>query len=153
MPYTNIEEKREHDRQYSVAYRKKHAEQQRKYYQEHRQEQRDYHKIHYVTHRDQHRATMRCYHEKAQRAWKEKVFDLLGEVCARCGYADRRALQIDHIHGGGNNERKNISGFALFRQIIETGGAGYQVLCANCNWLKRSEEGETGKRHREGLIP
>lgn len=76
---------------------------------------------------------------------KEQIYKKLGYVCCRCGFADKRALQIDHINGGGNQdhaETKNHQKF-LKKVIADTQGL-YQILCANCNWIKRIEQ----KEHR-----
>ena len=37
-----------------------------------------------------------------------EVIRRLGSKCSRCGFNDERALQIDHIHGGGVQESKRI---------------------------------------------
>lgn len=64
----------------------------------------------------------------------------------RCGFTDARALQVDHIHGGGGKERKGKEMSYLLRRLIETDAkvslARYQLLCANCNVIKRIERGE-----------
>mgnify|MGYP001558576698 CR=1 FL=1 len=65
----------------------------------------------------------------------------LGGKCTKCGYIDVRALQIDHIHGGGTEEVHRIGHQEIFRRIL-AGEEGYQILCANCNWIKRDERKE-----------
>ena len=80
---------------------------------------------------------------KAQRAQfkrlRQEILVLLGNACKRCGFDDARALQIDHIRGGGALEKKKIGTHTMYRKIIRDGGIGYQILCANCNWIKRAE--------------
>ncbi len=77
---------------------------------------------------------------------KEEVFDKLGHSCCRCGFADKRALQIDHVNGGGNKEHKEIrNGYAFLKKVLFDTGGAYQILCANCNWIKRMERGENPK--------
>lgn len=67
----------------------------------------------------------------------------LGGVCQRCGFSDDRALQIDHVHGGGRKERSSSSAGMLYRRVIASvPGETYQLLCANCNWIKRHENQE-----------
>ena len=81
---------------------------------------------------------------------KKQVMDKLGSVCVRCGFTDIRALQVDHISGGGVHEyRNNPSGpRGIYRKILSD-STGYQLLCANCNWIKREENHEgMGKRYR-----
>jgi hypothetical protein len=81
--------------------------------------------------------------------YRTQVLELLGTECSKCRFADRRALQIDHVAGGGYTERKTIpSGSRLHRYIL-SGKADlkkYQILCANCNWIKKFENNETSKR-------
>ncbi len=76
--------------------------------------------------------------------WKERLYDILGRECVKCGFEDSRALQFDHINGkGGKNHRKYGSGFnRYFAKRPELALALLQVLCANCNWIKRVEEYE-----------
>lgn len=76
---------------------------------------------------------------------RDKCFDLLGHVCNRCGFSDKRALQFDHVNGGGYADRKKHRGQAMYRNILSTAGAGFQVLCANCNWIKKHEDRELGQ--------
>lgn len=76
----------------------------------------------------------------------------LGGVCCRCGFSDIRALQIDHKAGGGCKERRITSWSKLYRAILH-GVAGYQLLCANCNWIKRVEMGEATGRPKGIYVP
>jgi len=55
--------------------------------------------------------------------------------------SDRRCLQIDHINGGGGEELKNLGAQKMYKKILED-PTGYQLLCANCNWIKRDVNGE-----------
>lgn len=61
------------------------------------------------------------------------------------GCADPRCLQIDHVHGGGCAERlKNgTSQELLHYAVLRDETSKYQLLCANCNWIKRETNGET----------
>jgi hypothetical protein len=79
-----------------------------------------------------------------KRARRQRVIKLLGYRCVRCGFADERALHIDHIHGLGTYGRRRGGHDIAERQIIVWGdGRGvYQLLCANCNAIKRREKGE-----------
>jgi hypothetical protein len=73
-----------------------------------------------------------------------KIFDKLGHSCRRCGFADKRALQIDHVHGGGKGESRRGGWF--YRKVLADTSGAFQILCANCNWIKRHENGEIPKR-------
>lgn len=75
---------------------------------------------------------------------KARVFHLLGSKCAHCGIADWRVLQIDHIAGGGTKDR-TIRAHKRYSHVLESLAAGevkHQLLCANCNWIKRYERNE-----------
>lgn len=71
---------------------------------------------------------------------KKEVFEKLGNCCFRCGFSDPRALQIDHVSGAGSVERRSLNGIPYLNKVLKVIDAGaYQLLCANCNWIKRSE--------------
>ena len=82
-------------------------------------------------------------HAETYASLKNQVLDLLGRRCAHCEYhADSRALQIDHINGDGHIQRKThrtMNGVSFYKHVVETGGRGFQVLCANCNTIKKFE--------------
>jgi hypothetical protein len=62
----------------------------------------------------------------------------LGGRCVNCGIDDIRVLQIDHIAGGGMKELKKMHYGAYHENVIaEARNNKYQLLCANCNWIKR----------------
>lgn len=80
---------------------------------------------------------------------RNKIFEILGgKKCVRCGFSDERALQFDHINGDGRLERRQKGGldYYLFyyAEHPEIVVSKFQVLCANCNWIKRAEN----KEHR-----
>jgi len=88
--------------------------------------------------------------KKVRSASKVRLLSFFGNKCNRCDYDDPRALQIDHINGDGVQERKRggraILSYEHYHRIItESVAAGenkYQLLCANCNWIKRFENHE-----------
>jgi len=71
----------------------------------------------------------------------------MGNKCVRCGFDDIRALQLDHIEGDGYKYSKETYYRRL--QSIITHPERVQVLCANCNWIKRYEE----KKHNLDTSP
>ncbi|MDE2095668.1 MAG: hypothetical protein KGL39_00295 [Patescibacteria group bacterium] len=74
------------------------------------------------------------------------LITLLGGKCCRCGFDDIRALCIDHINGQGGKERKGRKNlYAYYRAILTRNGEGCQILCANCNAIKRIENKEFRK--------
>ena len=76
----------------------------------------------------------------------EKVLDQYGRKCGRCGFdSDIRILQLDHINGGGNQERRKIGTRGIRRKALEN-PEQYQLLCPNCNWIKRYDLNEHNPR-------
>jgi hypothetical protein len=88
-------------------------------------------------------AYMREYMRRKRRpTQRATLLRALGDCCARCGFTDARALQIDHVDGGGTRERRHLSRSRYYTRVLESvskGGGRYQLLCANCNWIKRAE--------------
>ena len=80
---------------------------------------------------------------------KKQIQEMLGSKCSNpynlphpewCN--DLRILQVDHIHGGGTKERKfnhgsNIQYYLNILRKIKAGSKDYQLLCPNCNLLKK----------------
>lgn len=143
----NAERIRQKDATYREANREKIREWQHNYYQaEHEKRLESARKSHS---REEYQAYMReylrRYGPKRRLEEREKLLDALGRKCARCGYnADVRALQIDHVNGGGTQERRQFPNFqAYYAYILQNAANGnYQILCANCNVIKRMEERE-----------
>lgn len=77
-----------------------------------------------------------------------KALESLGKsICRHCGNDDRRTLQIDHIRGGGTKEKPYTRTSAFLTEMAKTPNKKfYQVLCANCNWIKRHENNETTRQ-------
>ena len=73
---------------------------------------------------------------------RAEVFQALGDKCS-CGFSDHRALQIDHRYGDGASERKKLGTSSRFYRHVLANPKRYQLLCANCNWIKRYEMGES----------
>lgn len=78
---------------------------------------------------------------------RTKILYFFGGRCNRCGFSDVRALQIDHIDGGGRREKKEKfkgSNRTFWRRLLDgtLPPEKYQLLCANCNWIKRYENNE-----------
>lgn len=69
--------------------------------------------------------------------------------CKKCGFGDIRVLTIDHIDGRTKKERENkVSGWKLYTKIRQSNYPdGYQVLCMNCQFIKRVERGEENGWH------
>lgn len=92
---------------------------------------------------------------------KAELIKLLGGKCSNpnClvvgGCTDSRCLQIDHINRSSPEHKKfrRTSGAEYYLRTIlkeiKSGSSNYQLLCANCNWIKRFEN----KEHGEGGRP
>ena len=90
------------------------------------------------------------------------ILAFFGGRCARCQVTDPRVLQMDHINGGGAAERRagRLSLYYRWKAIRddpEGAQRKFQLLCANCNVIKRCERREynhTGRprlEFKEGL--
>ena len=76
---------------------------------------------------------------------RKQIIDKHGGKCARCGFGDDRALQIDHVNGGGGKDRSSFaSQWSYLRHVLADESGKFQILCANCNAIKRIEK----KEHR-----
>ncbi len=72
-----------------------------------------------------------------------------GEDCwheGECSVIDPRCLQLDHISGDGAVSRRKFGGSIsmvnyYYYRIDEAKGQ-LQILCSNCNWVKRQRNGE-----------
>jgi hypothetical protein len=94
---------------------------------------------------------------RKQRGRKKLKGEVLGHYCAQgiacrqCGFSDIRALTLDHVNGGGSEHKReiNVIGSRFYHWIKQNGfPEGYQVLCMNCQFIKRLEKGEC-KRNRD----
>jgi hypothetical protein len=96
-----------------------------------------------------------------QRRVRMKVIEVLGGCCANPyglhdkPFSDWRCLQIDHVKGNGHSYRNmrlhlDTSSINLYHKIIrevKSGSKDYQLLCANCNWIKKYENHEVGAKN------
>lgn len=110
-------------------------------------------------HHERNPGRWRRYHastRERRRYWKAWVIIEAGGACVRCGFADPRALQLDHVNGNGSAERKTgsirsishtKSEFSARRLLARVHDGALQLLCANCNWIKREERGEYVQGH------
>jgi len=103
-------------------------------------------------HRERVRELNRISAKKCRNELKNEIFNLLGNKCSNpnClvigGCTDVRCLQIDHVYGNGLKEQKKFYNtfqyYKLVLRKIQSGSKDYQLLCANCNWIKRCENCE-----------
>jgi len=108
------------------------------YYLQHREENyqrnRDYQKAH--------RKEINERNRLRRQQIKKEVLIHYGKgvlACIHCGFADIRALSIDHINGGGTKHYREIGNAHLSEWLRKQGfPEGYQTLCMNCQWIKRA---------------
>jgi len=89
---------------------------------------------------------------KCRTRLREELMEILGGcMCSFCGYSqDVRALQIDHKYSVGNIDKlkfsSNIAMYRYYREHSNIAKAKLQVLCANCNMIKRHTNKEWGNK-------
>jgi hypothetical protein len=109
-----------------------------------REKKREYDRHWRARYPEHYRAKNRRYNEKIKKETFKQYSPLLR--CQRCGFADLRALSIDHIDGGGAAHRRVVSdgrrGFNFYLWLRQEGyPPGFQVLCMNCQFIKKAERG------------
>lgn len=87
-------------------------------------------------------ASKKRYYDKG----KLLVFEHYGNQCACCGEGMLEFLSVDHTNNNGSEELwpngNRITGVHLYRRLITAGfPMGYQLLCMNCNFGKRMNNG------------
>jgi hypothetical protein len=90
----------------------------------------------------------RALNQKGQQKLRDAVIAYLGGQCVQCGFANAQALQVDHVNGNGNAHRRMVTNYrTTYRQILRGEcEVAVQLLCANCNWIKRAVRSETVPR-------
>ena len=96
---------------------------------------------------------LREYNRGLRVSLKKRIIDFYGGKCmnhmenygTEC--VDPRVLQIDHVdrtNGSGRKQLGKINSYGLYRLIVfgKENPKKYQLLCANCNWIKRYENKE-----------
>lgn len=83
------------------------------------------------------------------------IFSVLGDRCVMCGFSDKRALQMDHINGrnGGPKSGNVDKRYKFVRENEEEAKRVYQILCANCNFIKRVERQEYFSENHKRFYP
>jgi len=64
-------------------------------------------------------------------------------ACQKCKFTNIKALSIDHINGDGAKHRKEIKTGNFYQWLKKNDyPEGFQVLCMNCQWIKRADNNE-----------
>lgn len=75
--------------------------------------------------------------------YRREILTHLGDTCVLCGFSDARALHVDHVNGHGRIERLSMPRYAYMKKVLGSiPGKDYQLLCANCNAIKKVENDE-----------
>lgn len=160
--YKNHKEQfREYRRKYIETHRKEYLKLRKKEYQRHKEKYKERTRRWRLEHLKHYKEWETQYHHsdlyliRRRKRWLElrmKVVDKLGGKCSNpnCavigGMRDIRALQIDHVHGGGVREFRTLRNTQFLKKVLSDTEGNYQLLCANCNWIKRYENNENRKR-------
>ena len=88
-------------------------------------------------------------HGYTKKTYEKLRLEIITLLCSKCSnpynlnhgdfIADVRCLQIDHVNGGGSKllTKSPYKEYKRIRDEIKSGSKDYQLLCANCNWIKR----------------
>lgn len=149
-----IERRRETQKKY---YEGRGRETSRRWYEKHKDEVIARAKSYVQTHREQrrisslryyykHREQVRAYGRRFSQQRKVEVLTHYGNgkcACVECSFDNIKALTIDHIDGGGNEQRKKVGQKNLYNWLkSQDFPKGYQTLCMNCQFIKKVDEGE-----------
>lgn len=78
-----------------------------------------------------------------RRLARVKILNEMGGKCVQCGVADMRCLHIDHVNGGGTKHKKIARTETQRYKAVRANPSDFQILCANCNTIKRWVSGQS----------
>ncbi len=139
MPYADPVKQRMCHKNYYQARKQQWREEWRNYKLRHPERMLLYASNHRNAHPADVRLSMRKYNDRL----RVKLLLLLGGCeCRSCHYdTNVYALQIDHIDGNGREDERRLGrSHAMYRYYLlhpEEALSKLQVLCANCNYIKR----------------
>lgn len=75
---------------------------------------------------------------KSREVLRTQVLDAYGRECSNCGYADERALDLDHINGRKVEGHRKLPTNTIYQIVIRENFPRdkYRILCRNCNWIE-----------------
>jgi hypothetical protein len=107
-------------------------------------------KARHLRYRLKHPNYQREYVKHKSQLRRLQLFDILKQhVCIKCACSDKRALTFDHINGKGGQTNLKMFGtrstrYEYYIKHPDEFRREFQVLCANCNIIKKFENGEVG---------
>lgn len=177
MAYKDLEKRKANHGDWMQRYRDNNGERYRQYQRDWRMKNTDKSRRYEKTKRSRHRTQLliksKNYYIKNKDqernrksgAHRQLLIMLGGQcVCTRhdcwhigfCGLADVRLLHLDHIHGDGVQDRGKHGRFTSNTPMVNyylrhpnEAKDRLQVLCANCNWLKRFHNNEIPKKYQK----
>ena len=137
------EQRTEYQRRYRKEHKEENIKANKKYRQNHKEAIRERRRKDYQLHKEKRKASQKDFRERC----KVEILTTYstGDIpeCVRCKITDIDVLTIDHVNGGGFQERKKlgVGGGGFYLWLKRQGfPKGYQVLCANCNMKKLIRE-------------
>jgi hypothetical protein len=104
---------------------------QKKYREEHKEHISSINRTYRVAHWEKEKERAKDRHKRN----REAVLTYYGHKCACCGEGRAEFLAVDHINGGGTQQRKTgqYSGYIGDWLVKQNYPDGYRLLCHNCN--------------------
>jgi hypothetical protein len=137
----------------------------KEYLAKHRQKNREKYKQYQQKYYDRSRLDILDRDSSNIQHWRLQVLNKFGNRCnnLECnwinadgsrGCIDKRCLQIDHINNDGFKEKSKS--IAFYKKVLQDTNSNYQLLCANCNWIKREkylDDKWQSRRSRKTSLP
>lgn len=109
--------------------------------EKHRTRMRNYSRKYRIENYEKAKAQRLASGKRLHYKYRGELMDEMGARCVKCGYNQKAALQFDHVYGDGAKDLKSRAPFSLgvHKHMRDSWLAGrIQLLCANCNWVKRA---------------
>jgi hypothetical protein len=134
-------------KEYSTRYKQKNANKVSSYMSNYRKLHLDSLKVYNAKYHNDHRDALLAKSKLHGQNQRRLVLEHYGEgiiECACCGESNIKFLTLDHVNNDGYLHRKQLklTGHKILRWIIKNEfPKGFQVLCMNCNFGKRMNNG------------
>ena len=85
----------------------------------------------------------RKYWRDRKRKQRQDLLNMYGNQCSVCGFENPIALTLDHVKNNGNEERKRLSDYQIYKRALEKyRPKEYRTLCMNCQFIERQKVNE-----------